>query len=220
MTHQPNTETYSYRIIGTILAVTWLFVACVSPEPQMRPLPLNSERIKQRFGSYGIEVLHQDKRSRISNLYSTHQDENICRTFAVVALSENTPNALITEHARITEGESLGAIFKQNRWTISKETQYIGSIPATNSTPAAIQLMKLSSAGPLGIHIYDFIVQKNNQRFIYATIAEIHHPDYLAESDIRRIYETSSHGPNHNVPLRINRLLKSAEKLLSQTAIE
>ena len=53
-----------------------------APSPERREL-LNSERIAQRFGSYGIEVLESDGRVRVSNLYSNEQGGRICRTFAV-----------------------------------------------------------------------------------------------------------------------------------------
>jgi hypothetical protein len=41
---------------------------------------LNSERIEQTFGSYGIDVIASDALLRVSNLYSRHDGEKITRT--------------------------------------------------------------------------------------------------------------------------------------------
>ena len=45
---------------------------------------LNSERIEQRFGSYGITVLEQSDLTRVSNLYTLEEERETCRTFAIV----------------------------------------------------------------------------------------------------------------------------------------
>lgn len=45
---------------------------------------LNSERIAQRYGSYGIEVLASDCGLRVSDLYSGEQTDRVTRTLAVV----------------------------------------------------------------------------------------------------------------------------------------
>jgi len=68
-----------------------------SSEAELRPL-LNSERIAMEFGSYGIDVLENDARVRVSNLYSVHQGTKICRTFAVVQFPELIENAYSVEH--------------------------------------------------------------------------------------------------------------------------
>ena len=45
---------------------------------------LNSERIAERFGSYGIEVISSGPGLRRSNLYSSEDEVRTCRTYAVV----------------------------------------------------------------------------------------------------------------------------------------
>ncbi len=207
------------RAIATLLGTLCLFTACTAPKSRSQPLPLNSERIFQRFGSYGIDVLVQDHRNRISNLYSIKDGEKICRTFAVVKLPENVPASLISEHTRIIQGESLGAVLKQSGWRISKETQWIGKIEDITPSSAAIRLMHLSAPRPLAIHIYDFVVNKGGQEYIYASIAEVHHPNYLTEPDLHHVFETPSKPKRDRVPLRIDRLLESTRTALEQTAL-
>ena len=38
------------------------------------------------------------------------------------------------------------------------------------------------------IHAYSLFVKKNGSEFHYASIAEVHHPDYLALEDLLSIY--------------------------------
>ena len=63
--------------IKLIKALVWLLPGLVvitlgcakQVEEPARPL-LNSERIKQKFGSYGINILDANAELRVSNLYS------------------------------------------------------------------------------------------------------------------------------------------------------
>jgi len=149
--------------------------------------PGNSERIRAKFGSYGIEVLENSPGLRVSSLYSTHDGVNINRTFAVVAYPEIVDPAFAKEHEAIINGESIGIVFKQNGWLIRKDHQYFGKI----ETPASH--FGLADTGPGGvipaaIHVYSLSVKKGEAEFRYATIAEIHHPDYLSPDDLAWIY--------------------------------
>ena len=66
----------------------------------LRPL-LNSERIRLKFGSYGIEVLKQAGSLRVSNLFSKSDDVKTTRTLAVVSYPEQIPKALAKSHQLI-----------------------------------------------------------------------------------------------------------------------
>lgn len=153
----------------------------------LRPL-LNSERIKLKFGSYAIEVLQASKRLRISNLYSTQGEHKTTRTLALVSYPENIPPALAEQHSEIVSGQSLGAVFKRNGWKITKEHLYFGSLSASDSFAGLYRRMGDIGASDLAVHIYQFKVSKNGEQYNYAAIAEIHHPDYLAEKDLKAIY--------------------------------
>ena len=63
---------------------------------------LNSDRIEQRFGSYGIEVLASEAGLRRSNLFSYEGDTAICRTYAVVQFAEPLDDAGRDEYVRQT----------------------------------------------------------------------------------------------------------------------
>ena len=146
---------------------------------------LNSERIAMEFGSYGIDVLESDARVRVSNLYSLHQGIKICRTFAVVHFPESIESAYSVEHEAILSGQSIGAVFAQHGWTIEKINRYFGIF---RSTDRVADLMGEVAPQPLAVHLYDFKVSKPGTSLIYATIAEIHHPDYLSVADLQSIY--------------------------------
>lgn len=154
------------------------------PEAQQREL-LNSERIEQRFGSYGIDVLESDGRYRVSNLYSVHDGAPVCRTFAVVLYPERVDPLFAAEHEEIVGGGSIGAVFARNGWTVTKTHLHFGELAATDKVA---RLMGLRAGVPLATHVYVLTVSKGGSSFDYATIAEIHHPDYLTLVDLPRIY--------------------------------
>lgn len=149
--------------------------------------PGNSERIRAKFGSFGIEVLENTPRLRVSSLYSTHDGVNVNRTFAVVAYPEAVDPAFATEHEAIINGESIGIVFKQNDWLIRKDHQYFGEI----EVPVAhFSLADTNGSGMVraAIHVYALSVKKGDAEFRYASIAEIHHPGYLRPADLAWIY--------------------------------
>ena len=153
----------------------------------LRPL-LNSERIKLKFGSYGIDVLESDAKTRVSNLYSLKKTQKVCRTFAVVNYPEKIDSMFANEHQAIISGQSIGAVFKQNGWQIEKHHKYFGEIKMKKSFRRINELMGNISSSHLSIHIYVLTVKKTAASFDYATIAEVHHPQYLTLADLSEIY--------------------------------
>jgi hypothetical protein len=155
--------------------------------------PLNSERIESRFGNYAVRVLQQDTSMRISSLESGYGDQAVTRTLAITRFAE--PDSSFADvAARISAGASIGAAFKNAGWTIDKPTLFIGTIELTADERIASRLMKIDLPASLATHAYRFEVLRNGQRYLYATITELHHPDYLREADLRRIYSTSLRG--------------------------
>lgn len=149
--------------------------------------PGNSERIRAKFGSYGIEVLENSPELRVSSLYSTHDGVNINRTFAVVAYPAAVDPAFGREHEAIIGGESIGIVFKQHGWLIRKDHLYFGEIeiPAGHFGLAQVEEPRAINAA---IHVYALSVKKGADEFRYASIAEIHHPGYLRTEDLAWIY--------------------------------
>ena len=106
---------------------------------------LNSERIAQRFGSYGIDVLGADGRVRVSNLYSgtgrtrTKDLPHIRRR----EVSRQRRSALAAEHDEIVHGGSIGAVFAAHGWKVGKTNLRFLEVDAT---PRVAELMHVAPA--------------------------------------------------------------------------
>ena len=170
------------------LSVVAAAISACALEPEL----LNSERIEGRFGTYGIEVLSSEAGLRRSNLYSTDNGIRTCRTYAVVRFAGESSSLVDTEHEQILAGNSIGAIFKASGWSIHKESLYIGTLQLEQATRKIADLMRVNTDTEAAIHIYRLLLEKDGQALEYATIMELHHPEYLGESDLNEMYEASS----------------------------
>ncbi len=150
--------------------------------------PLNSERIQQTFGSYGVDVMQASNDGRVSSVYSGIGDDKVTRTFAVVRFSGRVRPAFADEHSRVKSGQSLGAVFKAAGWEIEKHNIFVGEMEVPAKYALLSDLMQLSLPKYLAGHVYLFVIRKNNRSYNYATITELHHPDYLSAADLRAIY--------------------------------
>ncbi len=153
------------------------------------PVLLNSDRIEERFGSYGIDVLASEAGLRRSSLFSVEDGRHVCRTYAVARFSDLADAHYVAEHAEVLAGNSIGAVFRSSDWDVHKQTLHIGTLrlPAHDGTIGA--LMDIRDARDLALHIYQLLLVRDRQIFDYATILETHHPDYLAEADLYALYE-------------------------------
>ncbi len=149
---------------------------------------LNSERIAQRFGNYDIEVLEQNSHIRRSNLYSVENGIRTCRTYAVVQFAGIGQGAIEDEHQRVVAGQSLGTTFKDSGWSIRKDNLYVGSVPLDELRRDIATMMQISGGERLAMHAYRLVLDRDDQVIHYATIVEVHHPDYLDEAELREIY--------------------------------
>ncbi len=163
---------------------------------------LNSERIARKFGSYGIEVVESTNNSRVTSLYSEDLAGPTSRTFAVVELPNRIDTSFETEHALIIGGGSIGAVFKSHGWAIGKYHQYIGEIQIDSTSTRITALMHLVPPEITAVHIYRFTISKNERTFDYATIAEVHHPDYLTATELRSIYGKQYSGAENRAEVR------------------
>ncbi len=159
---------------------------------ELRPL-LNSERIKQIYGSYGIEVLTSQP-LRVSNLYSHENGKRICRTLAIVSFHESIPEELSIPLQAIEQGSSLGATLKEAGWVIEKHHQFFGELATGNRFRDLAALDTQSSNSDCALHIYVLWVIKEKTRIPFSTIAEIHHPNYLKLKDLEKIYAKDLEG--------------------------
>jgi hypothetical protein len=175
---------------------------------------LNSERIAQRFGNYGIEVLAANSELRRSSLFSIEDNVPVCRTYAVVMFMGQTPWEGNEEHAKILAGGSIGAVFKNSGWHIDKETLFVGSYQVDSSAREVQRLMHLEDSQELALHVYRLSVRKDDLVFEYATIIESHHPDYLTVTDLNRLYPLAGDAPidAHEVARLVALVLDSEQK--------
>ena len=157
-------------------------------QPAGREL-LNSERIAARFGSYGLEVLDTTTGTRVSNLYSSEPEGRVCRTFAIVRYPNEIAPELAGPHAAILAGRSMGATLLAAGWQVRKRHLYFGEVAATAKLAG---LMRVTPGTALAEHAYVLDVEKDGRVLPYAALVEIHHPDYLRESDLTAIYGTPS----------------------------
>jgi hypothetical protein len=149
---------------------------------------LNSDRIKRTFGSYGVDVLYSDPGRRVSSLYSSAAGEKTTRTYAVVDFSDGPKDAYAREQALIEAGNSIGATFRNGGWTVTKRHLYIGALEIPGTYTDIGELMHIQLPETLATHVYVLNISKNLVSYDYATITEIHHPDYLLAADLKKIY--------------------------------
>ncbi len=150
--------------------------------------PLNSERIQQTFGSYGVDVLQAGSEGRVSSLYSGSGDDKVTRTFAVVKFSVRIRPAFADEHSRVESGQSIGAVFKSAGWEIEKHNIFVGEMEIPAKYGLLSELMQIDLPQYLAAHAYLFVIRKGKNSYRYATITELHHPDYLSATDLRATY--------------------------------
>jgi hypothetical protein len=173
-----------FAAICVLIAGTAERLYTQAPAAARREL-LNSERIVERFGSYGIEVIESDGRVRVSNLFSAREGERTCRTFAVVRYPDRVDPAFSAEHDAIVRGGSIGAVFAAHGWRVGKTHLRFFEMGAS---PHVAELMHVSADTRLAAHAYVLDVSKGGRAIEYALIVEIHHPEYLALADLRAIY--------------------------------
>lgn len=148
----------------------------------------NSDRIRLKFGSYGIEVIESGDRIRVSNLYSMDNGVKTVRTFAVVALPPAINPAFREEHEKIINGQSIGIVFKENGWAIDKRHQYFGKLDTPLETASIKSVFGDEATIQPAVHVYSLFIRKRELEFRYASIAEVHHCDYLTLDDLKVIY--------------------------------
>ena len=171
---------------GTLTA---FLTACAS-----EALLLNSERIEQRFGNYGIEILESDDGLRRSNLYSRDGNLATCRTYALVEFTEQLDQRYADTHATVLAGGSIGATARERGWEVRKHTAHIGQLRLPERTTQVSGLMRLRGGEFLAVHVYRLTLAQADEALPYATIIEIHHPDYLDLEGLRALYADNDAG--------------------------
>lgn len=193
-----------------VLRLVLVLALAVAGQPAIAQLPgwelLNSERIEQTFGSYAVEVVADDGRTRVTNLYSTDGGTRTCRTFAVVRFPERIDPELVVEHAAIKAGGSIGAVLATHGWRVLKTHLAYREFDAT---PRLAALMHIPNGTHLAADTYVLDVSKEGRTLQYAALVEIHHPAYLSLGDLPRIYGSAEVGSRRSL---LDDLLAAAAK--------
>jgi len=153
---------------------------------------LNSQRIEKRFGSYGIEVLASEAGLRRSSLFSFDGDTSTCRTYALVQFVEQLDERYNDAHSKVLAGDSIGETFREDGWDVRKKTLYIGSVRLPEPRTPVGDLMRLTGAHDIALHVYQLVIAREETELEYATILEAHHPEYLSAGDLQVIFEGAS----------------------------
>ena len=144
---------------------------------------MNSERIKARFGSYHVQVLHQDAATRLASLCSRHDDTDICRTLAVTRFASPTPATLAEADALIRQGDSIGSTLERARQHLSREIIAEASVPCGDAF-IAFTGQTVKRGDLLSLRLYRLDAGPDPEALTpYATIAEAHHPEHVPVSD-------------------------------------
>ena len=178
---------YFRNLVGTSLLLT-LSVSANGDEDASRPL-LNSERIEQSFGSYGVHIVTQSPAFRATCLYSGAGGDRVCRTLAVVRFAQDSDPRLATSLDRIRQGASLGSTLLDAGWQVEKTRGEIGQLTSSVSGHEDLsRFLGLADPVPLAFHIYALQAVRDELRVPVAELFELHHPAYLTEAELRRIY--------------------------------
>jgi hypothetical protein len=159
---------------------------------------LNSERIHAQFGSYGVEVLFQSARCRVSNLYSndTPESAGITRTLAIVALPDKVAPELGAAHEEILAGASLGSTLRDHGWKVHKQPVWVGQLPGFAAAGWLGERMQLDNPAQLEAQAYQLSISRGNLAFSYVNILEIYHPAYvdyhLPQEDAAKSWQPAS----------------------------
>jgi hypothetical protein len=191
-----------------ISLTSFLIYACAA-----EPEALNSDRIEQRFGNYGVEIIEQSRVLRRANLYSDDGAERICRTYAIVKFLDVDSARIAVPHRLVQDGGSIGATFRAAGWQIQKGTTYIGAVSTADLQHSVIELMRIRAPASIAVHVYRLTLISGQDSIHYATVLEAHHPDYMSRDDLLEIYsvEEGFSSAEANMPLLRELILKPNE---------
>lgn len=148
---------------------------------------LTSDRIKEKFGSFGVEVVLQDEQSgiRLSNLYSDDNNKKITRTLALVTFDLAMDPRLKKAHLAILKGGSIGSTLMQHGFKVQKDIIYKGEV---DRLPARVRVMMKTDQEKAAALMYHLIAKIGNSAIFYCTITEIYSPQFLTKSELEHLF--------------------------------
>lgn len=154
--------------------------------PWLKPKILNGDRIKAKFGSYGVKVLMQDEQKglRISNLYSEGKDGHVMRVVAMVDFVPTVDPRLKAAHREIIAGGSIGAVLVKHQFAVDKHIIFKGEI---SDVPEKILHAMRVSPTKLATTVYELKAKIGDELLPYCTITELYSPEFLTLLDLNLI---------------------------------
>lgn len=145
---------------------------------RMEHRQMNSEQIREKFGSYHVEVLHQDQGSRVASLYSTHNEQAICRTLAVTCFQRPLDHALTEADRVIRQGQSIGSTLSDAGLLLDREVLAEACV-ASGAAFERLTGASVKAGTTIYLRIYQLSAGKGRTTLApYAVIAEAHHPEH------------------------------------------
>ena len=175
------------NLLGAGLLVS--LSACASGDEAANRQPLNSERIADTFGSYGVHIVAQSRAQRASCLFSGTGESRVCRTLALVRYSASPDPRVAPSLDRIRGGASLGATLQGDGWAVAKRHRLIDQIDAEDHAYDGLQrFFGVDDTPPFAFHLYSLDAERGDVTIPVAELLEVHHPAYLSAAELREIY--------------------------------
>mgnify|MGYP001203480652 FL=1 len=205
----------SYKTSSLYIFLLFILLSCNNNTESKNTL-LNSERIEQKFGSYGIDIVQSDNQSRVSFLYSLDPDNKNKKnyhTLAIVKFKETRKVSII--HEKILNGDSIGKSFKKEGWEIDKTNHQMMVISNPDKLLFKSWLPQISDE-KLALHFYELNVKTENYHYLYAEILEIHHPKYLGFNDLTEVYNLDEETQNNEKLLSMLNFILNSKSALDE----
>ena len=172
-----NPEGHHSRLADTVVATS---VTLVAGAKESRSL--NSDNIRERFGHYGVELLHQDATTRLASLFSLTGEQRITRTLALTRFELPTHGAVAGQDRKIRGGASIGATLLDAGWHVEKD----GTVDC--QTLAGDRFSRLGggaidAASPVLVRVYTLKINSADLTLDYAVIAAAYHPEHIAPNE-------------------------------------
>lgn len=173
----------------------------------LKPGMLNSARIEDKFGSYGVSPLVNDMERglRLANLHSKDGEQQVMRTLALVNFAKKIEQELSVAHQEILNGASLGSTLVRYGAKVNKTVIYKNSF---DNLPQKIYNLMNISKRKLPVFIYDLSAEINNKNIYYCTITEVYSDEFLNMDELNIINNSLPQIENYERALQNISLLK------------
>ena len=153
-----------------------LFTQVATVTAEVTP-SLNSDVIRERFGSYGVEVLSQNDELRVANLFSGEGNSKVSRTLAVTVFVLPRDSRLDASDQVIRAGGSIGASLRNAGFVVDKRV-LLDTEVTTGSGFVALSNNTVGVRTQLKTRVYALYAVEGNEALPYAVIAEAYHPEH------------------------------------------